>query len=116
MYFCAKQISCTVKVVSLNMTISPAQKCEAHPLISPCLSHESLKTICLNGLIYDHNRIGVKFSPEIDNGCQITCIHPRVVAKLRLRRLPLPQPIPMVNANGSKNCQPDATHVAHFCL
>ena len=58
----------------------------------------------------------MKFRPEIDNGCQITCIHPWIVTKLRLKQLPLPQPIPMVNADGSKNCQHDATHIAHFCL
>jgi len=78
--------------------------------------YESPKTIHLNGLIYDRNGKEVKFRPEIDNGCQIMCIHPWIVTKLRLKQLPLPQPIPMVNANKSKNHQHNATHMACFRL
>ena len=106
-YFCTKRISCTVKVVSLNTTSSPAQKYKAHPLISARLSYKSPKTVRLNGLIHDQNGKEVKFRPEIDNSCRITCIHPWIVTKLRLKQFPLPQPIPMVNTNGSKNCQHD---------
>jgi hypothetical protein len=45
------------------------------------------------------------FRPEVDNGCTITCIHPRVVKKFGLKVVKLPFSIPVVNADGTDNKQ-----------
>jgi hypothetical protein len=54
--------------------------------------------------------------PEVDNGCQLTSIHPRVVAHYQLPRIKLATLIPMSNADGSPNRQSLATHVAKVTL
>ena len=98
------------------MTSFIAQNYEAPPLVSPWLLYESPKVVRLVGSLYDQKGWEIPFKPEIDNGCQITCIYPRVVTKNCLQWIPLPQPIPMSNANGSRNCQWEAMHVIRFQL
>jgi Retroviral aspartyl protease len=52
------------------------------------------------------------FDPEIDNGCTITCIHPRIVRKYGLQTKPLSFSIPIVNADGSDNKQKESSLTA----
>jgi hypothetical protein len=52
----------------------------------------------------------------VDNGCQLTSIHPRIVTQYNLPKIKLASPIPMSNADGSPNRQSTATHVAKITL
>ena len=72
--------------------------------------------ITVNGAVHMGNRKWGKFQPEIDNGCQITSISPKLVRKFRLKQTKLKVPIPMVNADGSTNRQKEATHVAKLTM
>src|SRR6266568_3679373 len=55
----------------------------------------------LDALIQDGNGCLQSFNPEVDNGCTITCIHPQLVKKFGLKRYKLPDPILVVNADGT---------------
>ena len=72
--------------------------------------------VTVKGAIHMGNRRWGKFHPEIDNGCQITSISPKLVRKFRLKQAKLKVPIPMVNADGSTNRQKEATHVAKLTM
>ncbi len=70
------------------------------------------KSIVLKAEIHDSEGNLNWFRPEIDNGCTITCIHPRIVRKYGLKTKPLPFSIPVVNADGSDNKQGKSSLVA----
>ena len=61
------------------------------------------KVIKVKGKIRDGKGRIKDFIPEIDNGCQLTCINPAVVKREKLRTIKLRQPILMSNADGSAN-------------
>jgi len=61
--------------------------------------------IILKAMLKDKNGCLQWFRPEVDNGCTITCIHPRIVKKFSLKTIKLPFSIPIVNADGSDNRQ-----------
>jgi hypothetical protein len=92
------------------------RECEAHVTISPRTMKEVPHVITVKGLIHMGDRKWGKFCPEIDNGCQITCISPRLVRKFGLKRTKLNTPIPMTNADGMLNKQKEATHIAKLTM
>jgi hypothetical protein len=98
------------------MASSFSQKHEACPSVSPRLTNAAPKVIKIQGTITTSTNTKVRFMPEVDNGCQLTSIHPRIVAHYRLPRIKLATPIPMSNADGSPNRQSLATHVAKVTL
>jgi hypothetical protein len=85
------------------MASSFSQKHEAHPSVSPRLTDTAPKVIKIQGAITTSTNTKVRFMPEVDNGCQLTSIHPCIVAHYRLPRIKLAMPILMSNANGSPN-------------
>ena len=98
------------------MASSFSQKHEARPSVSPRLTDAAPKVIKIQGAITTSTNTKVRFMPEVDNGCQLTSIHPRIVTHYRLPRIKLATPIPMSNADGSPNRQSLATHVAKVTL
>jgi hypothetical protein len=56
-----------------------------------------------------------RINPELDSGCERTCVHPKVVKKhgLKTRKIPA---LPVVNADGSPNRQKVANKVAEMTL
>jgi hypothetical protein len=66
----------------------------------------------LNAQIMDSNGYLQWFIPEVDNGCTITCIHPKIVQKFGLKTSKLPFSIPVVNADGTDNKQGESCFVA----
>ena len=96
--------------------VSKTVECEAQLSISPRFMKNPPQVIKLKAWIKSRQGQFRKFEPEVDNGCQITCIHPRVVKRINLREIKLKQPIPMSNADGSANRQKEATHVAEMIL
>jgi hypothetical protein len=85
------------------MASSLSQKHEAHPSVSPRLIDAVPKVIKIQGAIVMDSNKQIWFLPEVDNGCQLTSIHPRIVAQYKLPKIKLTLPIPMSNANGSPN-------------
>jgi hypothetical protein len=114
--FCTKRVSCTVKAIFPNMASSFSQKHEAHPSVSPRLIDAAPKVIKIQGAITTGSNKHIRFLPQVDNGCQLTSIHPRIVAQYHLPKIKLALPILMSNADRSPNQQSIATHVAKITL
>jgi hypothetical protein len=85
------------------MASSLSQKHEACPSVSPQLIDTVPKVIKIQGTIITNSNKRMQFLPEVDNGCQLTSIHLRIVAQYKLPKLKLALPIPMSNADGSPN-------------
>jgi hypothetical protein len=98
------------------MASSLSQKHEACPSVSPRLIDAMPKVIKIQGAIITNSNKRIQFLPEVDNSCQLTSIHPCIVAQYKLPKLKLALPIPMSNADGSPNQQSTATHVAKITL
>jgi hypothetical protein len=98
------------------MASSFSQKHEARPSVSPRLTDTAPKVIKIQGAITTSTNTQVRFMPEVDNGCQLTSIHPRIIVHYQLPRIKLAAPIPMSNTNGSPNRQSLAMHVAKVTL
>jgi hypothetical protein len=98
------------------MASSLSQKHEAHPSVSPRLIDAAPKVIKIQGAIVTNSNKRIRFLPEVDNSCQLTSIHPRIVTQYNLPKIKLALPIPMSNADGSPNRQSTATHVAKITL
>jgi hypothetical protein len=98
------------------MASSLSQKHEAHPSVSPRLIDAVPKVIKIQGAIVTNSNKRIRFLPEVDNGCQLTSIHPCIVTQYNLPKIKLASPIPMSNTDGSPNRQLMATHVAKITL
>jgi hypothetical protein len=98
------------------MASSLSQKHKACPSVSPRLIDAAPKVIKIQGVIVMNSNKPIWFLPEVDNGCQLTSIHPCIVAQYKLPKIKLASPIPMSNANGSPNRQSTVTHVTKVTL
>ena len=84
--------------------------------VSPRVKNNSKPNLILKAKIRDRNGRMQMFKPEVDNGCTITCIHPKIVKRFGLRTSRLPYAIPVVNADGTDTKQGDASVLAKVCL